>query len=204
LAQQDDDVLRTDHPAGTRLKFTGKISTPPQQSEKDAAGEKNNLADGKSLSTPPAPHKPSADLKTGNENFRAPAHETVSPEGDRPPAPAALIAPGQKRVIYFATDSTGFTNDALATLKAIVDYLSEHPAGQITIEGYGDSNKNYRHNQRLSQLRANVVKSYMVRKGIAKARIKAYWMGSENPASSDDSLEDRAATHQVQVKFDPN
>lgn len=195
---------RTDHSAATQPKFTGKISAPPRQSEKDAAEEKNNLADGNSLSTPPAPRKPFADLKTGNENFKAPAREAVNPAVDRPPAQSALIAPGQKVVIYFSSDSTGLTNDALAILKAIVDYFLKHPDDRIIIEGYGDSNKNYRHNQRLSQLRANVVKSYLVRKGIAQARIKAFWMGSENPASSDDSLEDRAATHQVQVKFDPH
>jgi outer membrane protein OmpA-like peptidoglycan-associated protein len=50
-------------------------------------------------------------------------------------------------------------------------------------------------------LRANIVKSYLVRKGIAIERIKAFWMGSENPAASKDSQEDRIKTHQVEVRL---
>lgn len=195
----------TKESAENRQAIRKKIYIPPKPPQKKIeAARSNKLTGGENSTAPPPPKKTSDDPKIVTENFNAPTSDAVNPQGHPLPAPAALIAPGQKVAIYFSTDSTGLTNDALATLKAIVDYFLKHPDDQIIIEGYGDSNKNYRHNQRLSQLRANVVKSYLVRKGIAKARIKAFWMGSENPVSSDDSLEDRAATHQVQVKFEPN
>jgi general secretion pathway protein A len=101
--------------------------------------------------------------------------------------------------IFFSADSTGLTKNALKKLEAITEFVLKHPDAEIIIEGYGDSNINSRNNKRLSQLRANIVKSYFVRKGIAIERIKAFWMGY--PLASKDSQEDRIKTHQVEVKL---
>ena len=77
----------------------------------------------------------------------------------------------------------------------------KEPDEELIIEGYGDSSKTDNHNKNLSKLRANIVKSYFVKRDISNSRIKAYWMGTENPTGVDNYQEGRNKTHQVEVKF---
>ena len=139
--------------------------------------------------------------KINSDSFKTPSGEAFSPNAKPSHAPPSLISTRQKVAIYFSADSTGLTNNALEKLEAITEFLLKYPDAEIIIEGYGDSTINYRNNKILSQLRANIVRSHLVKKGTAIGRIKAFWMGSENPVVSNDSQEDRNKSHQVEVKF---
>ena len=79
--------------------------------------------------------------------------------------------------------------------------ILKFPDAEIIIRGYGDTDKKYRHNMRLSQLRADIVKSYLIRHGTASARIKAFWIGSEKPTAENVPQEDRNKTHLVEIMF---
>ncbi len=171
LAKQDDNSLKPKGSVENIQKVREKIYITKEQSENKIEASTSNNV-------------------ADDENFNTPRSKKDSSDGKK-----------INVVIYFSADSTGLTNNALEKLKAITEFLLKYPDAEIIIEGYGDSNKKYRHNKRLSQLRANIVKSYLVRNGTAITRIKAFWMGSENPAGGNDFQEDRNKTHQVEVKF---
>ena len=50
-------------------------------------------------------------------------------------------------------------------------------------------------------MRADIVKSYLIRHGTASARIKAFWLGSENPTAENVPKEDPNKTHLVEIMF---
>jgi outer membrane protein OmpA-like peptidoglycan-associated protein len=202
LAKQDDFILKSEGSTEDIQKTAEPIDINHGKSEnKFEAYKSDDLTDNENLSTPQDKTDSSDGEKLNIENFKTPSGKAFKQNDNPTPAKPALISSRQKGVIYFSADSTGLTNNALEKLMAITGYLLKYPDAEVIIEGYGDSNKNYRHNKRLSQLRANIVKNYLVRKGIASARIKAFWMGSENPSGGDDSQEDRNKTHQVEIQF---
>ena len=103
--------------------------------------------------------------------------------------------------IYFSTESTGLTDNALKKLKTIYLFLLRYPDEELIIEGYGDSSKLNRHNRNLSKLRANIVADYFFKRGISNSRIKAFWLGSENPAEINASRKEKNKINQVELKF---
>jgi len=150
-----------------------------QPSEKVSSSEKNSTTD---------------DLKTFPGETSIPSATSLRPES--PPNSS-----GQKVAIYFSTDSTGLTDDALETLKKIHEFLLRHPDEELIIEGYGDSGENNQINDKLSQFRAEIVKSYLVKKGIPSSKIKVFWRGVEKPAGEDEPQEKEDKNHQVEIEF---
>lgn len=134
------------------------------------------------------------DLKTPSGEASSPSFTPVRPESGRTQS-------GQKVVIYFSTDSTGLTDDALEKLNMIHGFLLNRPDVELTIEGYGDSSTNNQINQKLSQFRAEIVKSYFVKQGISSSKIKVFWMGRDNLERELDPKEKEDKNHQVEIKF---
>ena len=54
-------------------------------------------------------------------------------------------------------------------------------SGEVRIDGYTDRLGSDAHNRKLSQARADAVRDYLVRGGIAASRIRAAGFGSERP-----------------------
>lgn len=205
LAKQDDEILKPKRSADNIPKISEKsdISKEPWEN-KTKASKSNNIADDENIQTPLAKKETSEDKKVTVDGQKTPTIEASDPTADPIQPQPALTSVNQKVVIYFSAESTGLTNQALEKLKAITEFILKYPDMEIIIEGYGDSNENSRHNKSLSRLRANIVKSYLVKKGIAVARVKAFWMGSDNPTGGNDSQEDSNRAHQVEVKFKIN
>ena len=56
---------------------------------------------------------------------------------------------------------------------------------EIVVPGYTDTLGDYHYNKKLSEFRANIVKSYLVAKGISPLRIQTLGMGEENPSGAE-------------------
>ena len=85
-------------------------------------------------------------------------------------------------VVFFNIGEAKLTDYALATLNGYIDSLK---AGDnaITVTGYADKETgNAAINERLSEERAEAVKSYMVEHGIAAERITTKWVGDTQEA----------------------
>ena len=82
----------------------------------------------------------------------------------------------------FAFDSATLRPQADAALADLLAKIREHhDADTIRVDGYTDRLGSDAHNRKLSQARADAVRDYLVRGGIAASRIRAAGFGSERP-----------------------
>ena len=110
----------------------------------------------------------------------------------------------EKLIIYFKNNSNKLPNKTLEILDKIVHSFSRHPDSEIIIEGYTDSVGNYWYNKKLSKVRANVVKSYLVGRGIPQAKITVFGFGPKNPLVSNKTAKGRTKNRRVEIKININ
>jgi outer membrane protein OmpA-like peptidoglycan-associated protein len=79
--------------------------------------------------------------------------------------------------------------------------MLQNPGITIVIKGYTDSLGSYAYNKGLSEFRANMVKSYLVGRGISPARVRAIGMGEENPLKPNTTEEGRKANRRVELEL---
>jgi general secretion pathway protein A len=126
-------------------------------------------------------------------------NQSTKPEKEQVP----LILSEKKFLIYFRQDSTEIAGQDFETLAKITEYLSRNSDSEIIVEGYTDLYGNYFYNLKLSQLRANMVKSYFVGQGIANSRINAIGLGPENPIADNETREGRRKNRRVEIRLKP-
>ncbi len=114
-----------------------------------------------------------------------------------------LPLPTEPLVINFGRNSNEFSAGTLKALDRLAIIMSQNPGAALTITGYTDSEGNYHYNRSLSRFRANMVKSYLLGKGVSGSGIKVVGMGSENPAESNATLEGRRANRRVVIELFP-
>ena len=89
---------------------------------------------------------------------------------------------------------------ALPKLDDVVALLKANPQMRIEIQGHTDSRGTYRHNLRLSRVRAQAVVQYLKRKGIAAERLTATGYGPNRPRGSNDTAEGRAKNRRIELR----
>ncbi len=109
----------------------------------------------------------------------------------------------KKFLVYFQNDSTEPDSRLFQTLTEIIDLLPLHPRAKIFIEGYTDSEGDYLYNKKISQLRANIVKSFFAGQGIDESRITAVGMGPENPIGDNATRQGRSKNRRVEIRLTP-
>ena len=202
LVSQNDDLRNSRVAQESPQKVTNKIYiTKELAPDKTDAPNSNPVADDENFAAAPPQKDPLVEKEVKIDDSKTPSGESFKPESDSARGLTSAITFDRNVEIYFSTDSTGLTNEALAKLKSVAIFLLKFPDTEIIIRGYGDSDKKYRHNMKLSQLRADIVKSYLIRHGTASARIKAFWIGSENPTAENVPQKDRNKSHLVEIMF---
>jgi len=109
----------------------------------------------------------------------------------------------KKFLVYFRKDSTELDSGLFETLTEIIDLLPLHPRAKILIEGYTDSDGDYFYNKKISQLRANIIKSYFTGQGIDDSRITALGKGPENPIADNATREGKSKNRRVEIRLTP-
>jgi len=116
------------------------------------------------------------------------------------PAPAAKPAPGAKTLTItstqlFAFNKSDLSSDAKARLdREVLARLNEFATIQfINVYGHTDRIGSAQYNQKLSERRANAVKSYLVSKGVAASKVETYGYGKTSPVKSCPDSKDRKA-----------
>jgi outer membrane protein OmpA-like peptidoglycan-associated protein len=74
-----------------------------------------------------------------------------------------------------------------------------HPNAKVRLEAFTDSSGSAELNQKLSQERADAVKSELIEKGVAADRIEATGMGNKNPVASDDTQEGKEQNRRIEA-----
>lgn len=107
----------------------------------------------------------------------------------------------QKMIIPFPSDSSFPAGHMLGALDNLAKALLRRPEFKVIITGYTDSIGHEPYNRKLSEFRANTVKSYLVGKGLTDARIIARGLGSENPIASNETPDSRIANRRVEIEL---
>ena len=135
---------------------------------------------------------------------------------EAPPEPVVVPAPAPKleeevivlvfEDIYFDFDKSTLTKEAQAILKKNIRILQENPQTAIRIKGYTSAAGSEAYNQKLSERRANAVKTYLVNEGgMTPDRFVAIGYGETTPIVHETAPEDirsPAAKANMRVLFE--
>ncbi len=111
--------------------------------------------------------------------------------------------------ILFASGKSMLSKDAMQNLDKLTnEVLKVYPDCDVAIQGYTDNTgfkgstveESFQKNIKLSQERADAVKSYLLAQGAAPSQIKSSTgFGENNPVASNDTKEGKAQNRRVEV-----
>lgn len=103
--------------------------------------------------------------------------------------------------IFFDFDKFELKERSKTELNKVVRFLNEKPAIHVEIGGHTDSDGTASYNKQLSLKRAQSVVSYLVEKGIDKARLSEKGYGADFPVRPNDSEENKQANRRIEFKI---
>lgn len=106
--------------------------------------------------------------------------------------------------LLFASGRAELAGNAHSHLNRLGDFLNRHPERTVTIEGHTDNVGSESANFRLSQRRADSVKAYLQRRGIAANRLIASARGEGAPVAGNDSAAGRQSNRRVEIIISNN
>ena len=127
--------------------------------------------------------------------------EQLEKEEQLAKVPEVAPFPDRKIVIYFNHNSNDLPEKAYETLDRIADFMVQHPQTKISINGYTDASGAYSYNMSISKFRANMVKGYLVGKGVDSIKVKAAGLGPKDPIASNATEEGRQQNRRVEVEL---
>jgi general secretion pathway protein A len=107
----------------------------------------------------------------------------------------------KKVVIRFKSNSNELPEEAYLSLDRFAAALLNNPDIFVAVKGYTDDRGVLSYNMSVSEFRANIIKSYLVGKGVSPGRITVAGMGPENPISSNETAEGRSINRRVEIEF---
>ena len=106
-----------------------------------------------------------------------------------------------KTMVSFNFNSNQIDPKAYKNLDKLAELILQHSDIQVIIKGYTDSSGNYSYNQKLSVFRANMVKSYLVGKGVNPLIIKTTGIGPKDPINTNTNRKGRETNRRVEVEI---
>jgi outer membrane protein OmpA-like peptidoglycan-associated protein len=85
-------------------------------------------------------------------------------------------------------------------LDEVVSILEMNPKLKLEIQGHTDNRGSVKHNRWLSELRAKVVRGYLVKKGIGEKRLTYVGYGFSKPVATNDTPEGRTQNRRVELR----
>ena len=122
-----------------------------------------------------------------------------------PPKPKseALFSGSRKTLVLegvnFRFDRAELTPESLVLLDRAAASLADWPEVRVEIGGHTDSSGGDVQNQRLSEARAEAVRAYLVRAGVAASRLEVRGYGETRPIAENGSEEGRARNRRVEL-----
>jgi len=104
--------------------------------------------------------------------------------------------------VYFQKGSYKLDAEAKRVLIRKAQWLRDHPAVKIIIEGHTNNRGTKEYNFALGDRRAGEVKSFLINEGIARERLIAVSYGNEKQIDSGQTEEARAKNRRVHFDFE--
>jgi outer membrane protein OmpA-like peptidoglycan-associated protein len=103
--------------------------------------------------------------------------------------------------VLFESGKTSLKPESFPALDELFSTLQAASGSRIEIGGHTDSRGRDSINLRISQQRADIIKSYLVKKGISADRITARGFGASEPVATNETEEGRQANRRTEVRF---
>lgn len=100
----------------------------------------------------------------------------------------------------FDTNSARLLKSATPKLDDVVSFAAKYPDAKLEVSGHTDNRGNKAYNQKLSERRADAVKEYLVKKGVAAGRISTKGYGFDQPVADNKTAEGRAKNRRVEIR----
>jgi outer membrane protein OmpA-like peptidoglycan-associated protein len=100
--------------------------------------------------------------------------------------------------VNFASGRADLTANSMRILDKAALTLKNNPEIEVEIRGYTDNTGSYQGNVRISQRRADTVRDYMLKHGIAPYRMTTKGYGPENPIAPNSTSEGRAVNRRIE------
>lgn len=126
----------------------------------------------------------------GDSSNRAPIRITQTPRG-------VLITSDER--ILFNTGESAITSDGQVYIERLSKILKEKAKGDVSVEGHTDNVGDLKYNMRLSEARAQSVKSALVKNGIVANRISAKGLGFSKPAADNNTENGRQLNRRTDI-----
>ena len=108
-----------------------------------------------------------------------------------------------KPIIYFDYRTSNIAPEAYEELDKLATIAALSPDYEIVIRGYTDNVGSTKYNKSLSKTRTQIVRNYLVGKGIDPEKIKTIGMGEKNPLLPNTTPEGRAVNRRVEIELVP-
>ncbi len=101
--------------------------------------------------------------------------------------------------VKFRSGSVEMTYDSHQYLEPIINKMKEYPEIEIEIRGHTDSMGKYESNMRLSQMRAESVRRFLIAQGIDPKRMRAVGFGPSSPIADNRTAAGRAKNRRIEI-----
>ena len=118
---------------------------------------------------------------------------------EKPVLGRPLVLPG----LFFEFNKATLLPEAEALLEQLVEWLRQNPTVTVEVRGHTDSVGTDEQNLRLSRLRAEAVRDFLIARGIEPQRITAIGLGRSQPIDTNDTPLGRARNRRVELIFRP-
>ncbi|MDP4200771.1 MAG: OmpA family protein [Bacteroidota bacterium] len=103
--------------------------------------------------------------------------------------------------IFFDFNKSDLRPESHTELRYLIEMLKQQPKYRIEIDGHTDSVGTVAYNKKLSEARAQSVRTYLVSQGIAANRLVARGFGATRPIASNATEEGRSKNRRTEFRF---
>ena len=103
--------------------------------------------------------------------------------------------------VQFRKNSSQLATVSYKVLDEVVALLKANPELLLTVEGHTSKEGAYEVNKRISEERAQSVRTYLIQKGIAENRISSIGYGPDKPLTTSDLESEQAKNRRVELKL---
>ena len=101
--------------------------------------------------------------------------------------------------VLFNPGQAQLKSASMRSIHKLVDFLKQYPKRKVLVEGYTDSKGSASHNQKLSERRADAVRTALVDNGIDEDRITTRGYGKAFPVAENDTPSNRQMNRRVEI-----
>lgn len=114
-----------------------------------------------------------------------------------------LLAVTFKGDVTFDTNSTEVRPGLHSEINRVANVLNQYPETFIRVEGHTDSVGSDEYNMKLSQRRADSVKTLLTQRGVSASRIEVVGFGKTLPVATNNTEAGRQMNRRVEIKIAP-